>query len=367
MIIRFAIFYLSFFCFIGFAIQHPTGFTTVMECVNNGATITYVLEEENGVKQFVLSLEKGIVVGEGGIVTNNGKILTDTETYKQDQQRLLQKDRDISKEQSIFFDGVLAIISSPGQQCYYHWLLQVIPRLKILSDSRLSYDKIYVYADNFKHHWQKDALYTVMDYLGISREKLLFVGKDFIVEAKKLLVPSVPWVPSKPDFWNSKLEWYRQFFKDVFVKEIKKISKHIFISRSKAQYRRISNEVALMDLLSKKGFVSYCLEDLSISEQASLFNNAEVIIGPHGAGWTNLIFCKQGTQIIEIDHGLRASEQRSAFKGMAARMGCFYYPFYSDFLEPTECPENILDPINQDITVDVEIFVKELDSILLDK
>lgn len=359
--IGFFITFLSCSFFTVSAIQHPHGFTNLEECIKNGAEVTYVLEEENGIKQFVLSLQDGIVVNQGGIITSDGKILTDTETYKQDQQGLMRDDRDISTEELMYFDGTLAVISSPGQQCYYHWLLQVIPRLKILHDSKLDYDKIYLYADNFNFSWQKETLYRVMDFFGILHSKLLFVYKKNIVQAKKLLVPSVPWLPSKSQFWDVKPEWFKSFFKDVFIdqtlmSETKQTSKHVFISRSKANYRRINNELVLMELLSKKGFVSYCLEELSISEQVALFNNAEIIVGPHGAGWTNLIFCNPQTKIIEIDHGLKGDEQRSSYKGLAEYMGCFYYPFYTDCLELTDCPENILDPVNQDMTVDLAAF-----------
>lgn len=366
MISYFVICLLSCLFFSISAIKHPDGFTNIEECIKKGATITYVLEEANGAKQFVLSLKNGIVVGQGGIVTHDGKILTDTETYKQDQQGLMRGDRDISKEELIYFDGTLAVISSPGQQCYYHWLLQIIPRLKILHDSNLHYDKIYVYADNFNLSWQKETLYKVMDFFGILHNKILFIDSKNIVQAKTLLVPSVPWIPSGPQFWHQKPEWCKLFFKNVFIDqplmgEIKQTSKYVFISRINANYRRISNEFALMQVLNKKGFVSYRLEELSVSQQANLFNNAEVIIGPHGAGWTNLIFCDTKTKIVEIDHGIKSEEQRSSYKSLAKYMGCFYYPFYTDFLEFTDCPENILDPVNQDMTVDLVAFEQFLE------
>ncbi len=356
------------------AIQHPTGFTTVEECVQKGASVHYLLEDgqrwEDGKtrKQFVLTLEQGVVVREGGIVTNDGKILADTETYKRDQQRLLAGKRDISTEEKMFFEGTLAVISTPGQQCYHHWLLQAVPRLKILADSHCPYDKIYVYAGNLKHRWQKDALYTVMDYLAIPHNKLLFVEDDTIVQAQKLLVPSVPWNPwvMNLEFWTYPFKWYKKFFNDVFVCTAQQTPKRIFISRAKAPCRRIRNEEALMELLAALGFVSYSLEDLSIQEQATLFKNAEVIVGPHGAGWTNLIFCKPGTKIIEIDHGVKGGEedQRSVFKGMAKWMGCAYYPFYTDLVEPTDYTENIHEPINHDMTVDCDAFERLLRCLL---
>lgn len=47
-------------------------------------------------------------------------------------------------------------------------------------------------------------------------------------------------------------------------------------------------------------FLNITLEDLNIYDQFNLFNNASVIIGQHGAGLTNIFFCKPNTQIIEI-------------------------------------------------------------------
>jgi capsular polysaccharide biosynthesis protein len=343
------------------AIKNPTGFTTSIECLKNKQNSILTLLEENGSKQFVLSLDNGIVFGEGAIITTDGKVLTDTESYKRDQHRLVSKERDISNEQPIFFDGTLAVISSPGQQCYYHWLLQVIPRLKILAESKLSYDKIYLFSGNFKYGWQKESLFAVMNHLGIPQDKLFLIETDSVVQAKTLLVPSIAWKPSSPEFWSVGLSWYKKFFNDVFIKQTKsQTPKRIFISRSKALYRRIRNETDLMNFLSKKGFVAFHLEDLSIYDQAALFNNAEIIIGPHGAGWTNLIFCKPGTKIIEIDHGQRG-EQRSSYKGMARRMGCVYNAFYVDLLENTDHPEDILAPINQDMMVDIFAFEQFLE------
>ncbi|HBW56875.1 MAG TPA: hypothetical protein DEF27_03370, partial [Oscillatoriales bacterium UBA8482] len=48
------------------------------------------------------------------------------------------------------------------------------------------------------------------------------------------------------------------------------------------------------------GVVPVELETLSVAEQARLFAHAKVIIAPHGAGLTNLMFCSPETIVIEL-------------------------------------------------------------------
>ena len=42
------------------------------------------------------------------------------------------------------------------------------------------------------------------------------------------------------------------------------------------------------------------MSDFSFCEQVALFYNAKEVIGLHGAGFANTIFCKHETKIIEM-------------------------------------------------------------------
>jgi hypothetical protein len=39
-----------------------------------------------------------------------------------------------------------------------------------------------------------------------------------------------------------------------------------------------------------------------LSEHIAIFSRAAVVVGPHGAGFSNLIFCREGTAVIEIGY-----------------------------------------------------------------
>jgi len=97
-------------------------------------------------------------------------------------------------------------------------------------------------------------------------------------------------------------------------------SSKIYISRRLAKARRMLNEEELEFELVNRGYEIFFLEDQPISFQILLFRNAEIIVSPHGAGLTNLVFCKKGTKIIEIftSKHLEASMfNNSAIRGLS--------------------------------------------------
>ncbi len=72
----------------------------------------------------------------------------------------------------------------------------------------------------------------------------------------------------------------------------------VYISR--ACRRRILNEEALMEMLRRYDFQIIADKPRTIAEQCTIYKNASIIIGPHGASFTNLIWCEPDTQIIEL-------------------------------------------------------------------
>ena len=70
-----------------------------------------------------------------------------------------------------------------------------------------------------------------------------------------------------------------------------------FINRRK---RRLKNEDKVQEYLISEGFLIVNLEELTLDEQVSLFSTASVVIGFHGAGLANIIFCNTNINIVEI-------------------------------------------------------------------
>jgi capsular polysaccharide biosynthesis protein len=85
-------------------------------------------------------------------------------------------------------------------------------------------------------------------------------------------------------------------------------SKRLYVSRGNVSKRRVRNEDAVMEILSRHGFVMARLENLSLRDQILLFRGATHVIAPHGGALTNVLHLSPGCQVLEIfqsGHGPR--------------------------------------------------------------
>lgn len=132
----------------------------------------------------------------------------------------------------------------------------------------------------------------------------------------------------------------------------------IFISREEAGVRRIVNEAELRQALIGLDFEIVILERLSLVEQAAVIAAADVIVSPHGAGLTNLLWSHPKATLVEIfpEGGVHGS----AFLRVAAQLGLEYYCVVGQARENRDKKGN---PNNADIEVDVAAvrqFVEDL-------
>jgi hypothetical protein len=74
----------------------------------------------------------------------------------------------------------------------------------------------------------------------------------------------------------------------------------LYVARSDSSNRAVTNEKEVEALMATSGFTSVVPGSLSIRDQVRLFRSARVVVGPHGAGLTNIAFCKPGTKVLEL-------------------------------------------------------------------
>ncbi len=200
--------------------------------------------------------------------------------------------------------NVLSLLTGGGgNNNYFHWLFDVLPRLALVKKFyKLKNINFFLCPDVNK--WQLRSL----KLLSINKRKCLSSVDYRHIKAKNIISTSHPWIFNNVNKDIENLpKWISLWLKNSFLKykSKKKFPKKIYIDRSDSKsnlnkFRGIKNEKELVNFLKKKDFFSFKLSELSIEEQIKLFNSAEIIIGLHGAGLANLIWCNKSTKIIEL-------------------------------------------------------------------
>lgn len=205
-----------------------------------------------------------------------------------------------------------------GNNNYFHWLFDVIPKLIILEKEFLLKNVDFFYGPEIKN-WQLDTL----SIFNISKEDIINSNKYRHLECKNLMATSHPWYKKGYILEEAKYlpKWIIVELFNKFIKFQKKFecSNRIFIDRRESKYNhcQIINDDELKKFLLEKDFSIYKVGELSFFEQIYLFNNAKTIVGAHGAAFANLIFCKENTKVIDIipeDHPNTVDQTISAHK-----------------------------------------------------
>ncbi len=197
--------------------------------------------------------------------------------------------------------SVLSIVQGASGNNYGHWLLEMLPKIKLCSE-HFPIEKIkYFYTPNLnKFHKETLSILNIKDNQIIDSKKYRHIEADELITVDH---PSYYKGFIKDEF---KLQptWVIDWLKKTYLPHAKKFnsSKKIFIDRtdSLSNHCQFINQNEISDYLTRKGFVKYQLTKLSFLETVYLFKNAEIIVGAHGAALVNLIFCVPKTKVIEI-------------------------------------------------------------------
>ena len=223
---------------------------------------------------------------------------------------------------------VLSLLTGGGgNDKYWHWLFDVLPRLALCSKTKSLTDIDYFLLPDHIKKFQVETL----DYLEVPKNKRLSSEKFRHIKAQKLIVTDHPVVitgDATNDIMNMPY-WISQWLKDNFlrekIKKNKKKIKKIYIDRSdkiteKKPQRLIANEAEIKKYLLKNNFILVKLHDIKFIDQVELFYNAECIVGLHGGGFANLVFCKPGTKVVE----LRSSNAGTPIENLAKKNNLNY-------------------------------------------
>ena len=95
--------------------------------------------------------------------------------------------------------------------------------------------------------------------------------------------------------------WLRDRLRSAVAERVDsdRFASRVYVSRADADRRRVTNEADVMEVLAEYGFEAYQLGEMSFVENVALFAGADVVVAPHGAGLTNLLYAEDAS-VVEL-------------------------------------------------------------------
>ncbi|NEM96590.1 glycosyltransferase family 61 protein [Pontibacter burrus] len=175
------------------------------------------------------------------------------------------------------------------------WFIDSLPRAYILSQTIKEPVTLLMWKG--AHPYQKHTMeYVLKDSPHI---RIKYISKQHRIRISNFYMPSFVTSSFSGYLPPAVSNWLREGVWNSYDIVRSNPKQRIYISRSKARFRRLLNEPEVIQLLEKYNFRVIWSEDLDYRQQIQTFFDAEAIISPHGAGLTNLLFAEKA-QVVEF-------------------------------------------------------------------
>lgn len=188
--------------------------------------------------------------------------------------------------------GRLGVLASRGDSNYYHFLMDVLPRMGVLDQCAEVEPPERWYAPAGMQFQQE-----LLNLAGISPQRLIDSSTVSHVRAECLVVPGL----AATDVKNP--PWVVSYLRDLLLPSgLTRIpGRNLYVTRGiERNNRRVVNEEQLLAELELWGFEQIDPSGMSVREQIATFATADLVIAPHGAALANLVFASPGATVIEL-------------------------------------------------------------------
>ena len=191
-----------------------------------------------------------------------------------------------------FLKGRALILAATGGESYYHWMMDVIPRIGLVKKSGFKLESFdHFVVNGITKPFQQETLQA----LGIPLKKCrVFEKSKKGYLCKEAILPSMPGPMGLPP------PEIVEFLRNSFSADPEKGAELVFVGRGKGDRRPLVEAEKIWAGLQKLGFARIEPEKMSVAEQARAFRSARVVVGAHGAALANLAFSRPGTHVIEL-------------------------------------------------------------------
>ncbi len=246
-----------------------------------------------------------------------------------------------------------------GSRNYYHFLVEDLQRIWLAREAGIelnSFDHILMFSPF--HEFQK----TLCDRVGIDLAKIIPLEQVPHVGCEELFMTTMPW-----DYGPTYMEKVSTFLSSLTRSSSFPVYRRIYISRERCTHGKITNELELMRDLHRNGFEKIVLETLPFDEQVALFAHSEIIIGAHGAGFTNLVFSKPECKVVEIRNPVFQSPGANLYWRLSQFLNLDYHTYFAspDKTDHRAPKGQVVDPARlPNMSMEMDSFLQFLSTIL---
>ena len=198
-------------------------------------------------------------------------------------------------------------------QGYFHWMTDALPRLFTMR-GRMGDAPLLL-----------PGAYAGERYIKSSLKPFSIEGLKFIHEPLHCASLEMPTHTAPSGNYNESLiGGLRSLYTD-FYQEARGggAGDKIYVSRGKAQRRKIVNEEECVAALEGYGFKTVYFEDYSFEEQVKIALDARFMISIHGAGLTNMLFMSSGGSVLELRQN--GDALNNCYFSLASALGLEYF------------------------------------------
>jgi capsular polysaccharide biosynthesis protein len=227
---------------------------------------------------------------------------------------------------------------------YYHWMSEILTRLYVIKDK---YKNIPIVLPELKMAYQKETIAS------FQLDNIIYLKENEYVQPKQL--HSVGYIAPPGNYHSDVIKGLAKHLIQHFCNETNSTASKIYISRKKANKRKIVNETEVEILLSEFGYDIYCMEDFNTKEQINICHNAKIIVSLHGAGLTNIMFMPEGSTVFELKFD--GDILTNCYFTLASELNHYYY------YQLCQIDDNSKSSHDGNIMVNLELFKKNLELI----
>jgi len=255
------------------------------------------------------------------------------------------------------FDGTAVSLCSLWGNGYFHWLLEVLPKLLLIARAGYRFQDIGLFVVRQRNV----QLLEFLEFLGIPGERVYdWQGAAHLLPRRLLAVSSLEHYDYRQNPTGILVEpWASRAMHARFSRPRAPGAhgRRIYIDRAHASLRRVLNNTDVKAALAPHGFEFLALERLNLAQKQALFADAEMVVGPAGAGFANLLFCHPGTQVLVFyQQGFETNSFWSLCNNN--RLGHFHLVCAPPQDQPASVHTNT---INDDFQIDIDALTRTLE------